>query len=147
MLQRLDPEGSFLFSISIHPQSESCASTIILHKCTLFNTLLRKLMRRFLILACLALCVCSFLDGWSTIQFLHHSYTPEANPLFGKYPSDFRVWGEGAAIIATEILLAWWTSTKRRWLGWAFVAIFLIQAVIHLTLYFHNITNSHHGWR
>jgi hypothetical protein len=108
------------------------------------NTLL---MRRLFILACLVLCACSFLDGWSTIQFLHHSYMPEADPLFGKHPSDLRVWAEGSALIATEMALAWLASTKRRWLGWVFVAGFLFQAAIHLMLYFHNITNSHHGWR
>jgi hypothetical protein len=110
----------------------------------IFNTLV---MRRLLILACLALCVCSCLDGWSTIQFLHHSYTPEANPLFGEHPSDLRVWGEGIAIIAGEILLAWWGASRRKRLGWGFAALFLTQAAIHLVLFFHNSHNSHHGWR
>jgi hypothetical protein len=102
-------------------------------------------MRKLLLLACLALAVCSYLDGYSTVQFLHHSYEPETNPLFGEHPSDLRLWGEGSAIIAAEILIAWILS-KRKW-AWVFIAGFSLQALIHLHLFFHNMHNSHHGWR
>lgn len=107
-------------------------------------------MKKLLLAAILILCICAFLDGWSTIQFLHRTFNKEGNPLFGPHPSDLRVWVEGTAIIAAEAGLAWWVSQKRKWAAWAFIAILLFQAAYQLHNYFDNARSYehvHHYWR
>ena len=108
------------------------------------------MLRRLLILACVVLAVCAFLDGWSTYQFLHRTANSEGDPLFGAHPSDLRLWLEGSAIIAAEMALAWWASSKREWLGWGFAAAFLAQATVHVLFYLDNARSYehiHHFWR
>lgn len=97
----------------------------------------------------LILCFCAFLDGWSTVQFLHRTFLSENNPLFGKHPSDLRVWGEGTLLIGAEIALAWWLSRRRSWMGWVCATAFLSQAAWQLHLYFSNAQSYehiHHYW-
>jgi hypothetical protein len=84
------------------------------------------------------------------MQFLHRTFNSEGNPLFGKHPSDVRLWGEGTAIILVEIGFAWWVYFKKKWLGWIFITIFLLQAAWQLHLYFENVSSYehiHHFWR
>jgi hypothetical protein len=107
-------------------------------------------MKKLLLAAILILCVCSFLDGWSTMNFLHMTFNKEGDPLFGAHPSDLRLWVEGTAIIAAEVGLAWWVSLKRKWAAWAFTAVFLLQAAYQFHLYLDNARSYehiHHVWR
>ena len=104
-------------------------------------------LRKFLFGVCLALVVCSFLDGWSTHLFLTLGNIYEANPLFGRYPSEWRLWIEGSAIIAAEILFAWEISRRKPQLtGWFIIAL-LVQIAIHLHCYCTNYAFyvAHHG--
>lgn len=101
-------------------------------------------VKPLLIATAVALCVCSFLDGWSTVQFLTLTHNKEGNPLFGPYPSTFQVWGEGTAIIALELAFGWWAASKRRWAGWLVAAGFLIQACWQLRNYFDNAASYEH---
>jgi len=98
----------------------------------------QKIERVLLLFVCLALVYCSFLDGWSTHLFLTLGNTYEANPLFSRHPSEWRLWIEGSAIIAVEILFAWRVSRRRpQLMGWFIVAL-LVQIAVHLYCYYTN---------
>lgn len=84
-----------------------------------------------LIIASAVLTAASLTDGVSTVHFLKSPDYTETNPLFGERPSTARVYGEGAAIIGSEVLLAFALAHAWSPLGWIFVAGFAVQSAIH----------------
>jgi len=98
-----------------------------------------------LLLTSLALAVGAAMDGKSTIDFLTKSggKIVEADPvmvyLFGtNQPSTNKVIGVGAAVIGAEILVAGVLSHFFPHLRPYFMAQQLIQASVHVYLYFRN---------
>src|SRR5260370_18977082 len=89
-------------------------------------------MNYFLLAASIAVSAAALFDGMSTVRFLHDPRYEEANPAFGKHPTAARVYGEGSAIIAIELLVAWWLQHLWGPIGYGIGAGFLYHAYIHV---------------
>lgn len=83
-----------------------------------------------LLIAGMILASAAFVDGLSTVHFLRKGLD-EQNPLFGKYPSKFRLFGEGAAIISVEIAAVALVGHYAHTVGMIGSAALLIQATMH----------------
>lgn len=83
------------------------------------------------LLAALFLVAAAIADGITT-RLVIKAGGWETNPLFGKYPSALRTFGEGALIIGGEISLSYFVW--RKYTMWILVA----QAILHTYLAVHN---------
>src|SRR5215472_13075281 len=91
----------------------------------------------FLVIAWIILGLAALLDGISTVYALGKG-AEERNPLFGKHPSGFRVFGQGALTIGAEIGLTWLLySYSSLWGNIAGVGL-LIQSGFHFVLAYKN---------
>jgi hypothetical protein len=80
----------------------------------------------------------ALLDGLSTVNFLNRGFV-EQNSLFGSTPGKLRIFGEGGAIIATEIVLAAVISHWSPVVGQSIVgSLLLAQAAFHVDRTIHN---------
>jgi hypothetical protein len=92
----------------------------------------------FIQIAAAILSSAAFLDGLSTVNFLSRGFI-EQNPLFGTMPSKLRIFGEGGAIIVTEIVLATVVSHWSPIVGQSIVgSLLLAQAAFHIDRTVHN---------
>lgn len=73
----------------------------------------------------------AFADGLGTVHFLKKGLD-EQNPLFGKYPSMFRLFGEGTALIALEIAAVALMAHASHTVGLFGQIGLLCQAAVHL---------------
>jgi hypothetical protein len=89
-------------------------------------------MNYFLLAASIAVSIAALLDGISTVRFLHDPRYEEGNAIFGRRPSAARVYGEGSAVIAIELIVAWWLQHLWWPMGYGIGAGFLYQAYIHV---------------
>lgn len=87
----------------------------------------------FLLISSIVLAVAATIDGLSTIYALGKG-GEELNPLFGKHPSGLRVFLQGTAIIATEIVLSWLLYSYRAVLGDIAGIGLLAQSGLHFYL-------------
>jgi hypothetical protein len=79
----------------------------------------------------------AFADGLSTVHFLKKGLD-EQNPLFGKYPSKLRLFGEGAAIIAAEIAAVAFLQHISLIGGLFGLLVLLGQSALHVERAHHN---------
>jgi hypothetical protein len=86
----------------------------------------------FLTIAAITLGLSAFYDGLSTVHFLKKPGYVEANPLLGPRPSTLRIFGEGSALIAGEILVAFLISHFNHDAGLVMGVGGFVQSAAHL---------------
>jgi hypothetical protein len=84
-----------------------------------------------LAIAAVVLSLAALADGLSTVHFRRLG-VEEINPLFGKTPSTPRIFGEGTALIAAEILTAALMSKHAPDASPLFAAVFFAQSGLHI---------------
>jgi hypothetical protein len=89
-------------------------------------------MNYFLLASSIAVAIAALIDGISTVRFLRSPDYEETNPLFGKRPSAARVYGEGAAIIAIELAVAFSMNHVSENFGYLLGGGLLYQAYTHI---------------